>query len=95
MTKENFIYMAIEGIICLIPIITLIVKFGKLMGRIENMEEKMKDLPEWKVKTDEKVTRLEVESTTMSTNLQNINNTLIKISTQVGLLLENRIKDCD
>ena len=95
MTKENFIYMAIEGIICLIPIITLILKFGKLMGRIENMEEKMKDLPEWKVKTDEKVTRLEVESTTMSTNLQNINNTLIKISTQVGLLLENRIKDCD
>lgn len=95
MTKENFIYMVIEGIVCLIPIITLIIKFGKLMGRIENMEEKMKDLPEWKVKTDEKVTRLEVESTTMSTNLQNINNTLIKISTQVGLLLENRIKDCD
>ena len=56
------------------------------------MEDTIKEYPEWKATTDEKVSKLEVDSVTMMANLQSINNTLIKISAQVDLLLENKIK---
>jgi len=92
MDKQTFIYLLIEAIVFLIPIATLFIKLGKYIERVEKMETAVKEYPEWKAMTDEKVSRLEAESTTMMANLQNINNTLIKISAQVDLLLENRIK---
>lgn len=92
MDKQTFTFMLIEAVAFLIPVITLLVKFGKLIERIDDMEKDMKDLPEWKAKTEEKVQRLEVESTTMNENLKSINNILIDISTKVGLLINDKIK---
>ena len=92
MDKQTFIYLLIEAIVFLVPVITLFIKLGRYIERVEKMESKVKDYPEWKATTDEKVGRLEAESIAMTANLQNINNTLIKISAQVDLLLENRIK---
>ena len=92
MDKQTFMFLLIEAIVFLIPVATLFIKLGKYVERMEKMESKIRDYPEWKAKTDEKVVRLEADSATMTTNLQNINNTLIKISAQVDLLLENKIK---
>ena len=92
MDKQTFIYLLIEAVVFLIPVATLFIKLGKYIEMVEKMETAIKEYPEWKATTDEKVGRLETESITMTANLQNINNTLIKISAQVDLLLENRIK---
>lgn len=92
MDKQTFIYLLIESIVFLIPIATLFIKLGKYIERAEKMEDTIKEYPEWKATTDEKVSKLEVDSVTMMANLQSINNTLIKISAQVDLLLENKIK---
>lgn len=92
MDKQTFLYLLVEAVVFLIPVATLFIKLGKYVERMEKMEGKVQDYPEWKAKTDEKVVRLEADSATMTTNLQNINNTLIKISAQVDLLLENKIK---
>ena len=92
MEKQLFIFLLIEAVVFLIPVATLFIKLGKYIERVEKMETVTKDYPEWKATTDEKVVRLEAESVTMAANLQSINNTLIKISAQVDLLLENRIR---
>ena len=92
MDKQSFIFMLIEAVAFLIPVVGILVKFGKVIERIDNMEENMKDLPEWKAKTDEKVVRLEIESNTMNANLKSINDILIDISTKVGLLINDKIK---
>ena len=92
MDKATFIYMLIEAIVFLIPIATLFIKLGRLIERTEKMEEKVKDLPQWRATVNEKVAALELNDIQQNNTLQSINDNLVKISTQVQLLLDNRIK---
>ena len=92
MDKATFIYMLIEAIVFLIPIATLFIKLGRLIERTEKMEEKVKDLPQWRATMNEKVAMLELNDIQQNNTLQSINDNLVKISTQVQLLLDNRIK---
>ena len=92
MDKATFIYMLIEAIVFLIPIATLFIKLGRLIERTEKMEEKVKDLPQWRATMNEKVAALELNDIQQNNTLQSINDNLVKISTQVQLLLDNRIK---
>ena len=92
MDKATFIYMLVEAIVFLIPIATLFIKLGRLIERTEKMEEKVKDLPQWRATMNEKVAMLELNDIQQNNTLQSINDNLIKISTQVQLLLDNRIK---
>lgn len=92
MDKATFMYLLIEAIVFLIPIATLFIKLGRLIERTEKMEEKVKDLPQWRATMNEKVATLELDSIQQNNTLQSINDNLVKISTQVQLLLDNRIK---
>lgn len=92
MDKQAFIYMLIEAAIFLIPLATLFIKVGKLMGRIEDMEKSTENLPSWKATMNEKVATLELNDIAQNKTLNSINDNLIKISTQVQLLLDNKIK---
>ena len=92
MDKATFIYMLVEAIVFLIPIATLFIKLGRLIERTEKMEEKVKDLPQWRATVNEKVAALESNDIQQNNTLQSINDNLVKISTQVQLLLDNRIK---
>lgn len=92
MDKATFMYLLIEAIIFLIPIATLFIKLGRLIERTEKMEEKVKDLPQWRATMNEKVATLELNDIQQNNTLQSINDNLVKISTQVQLLLDNRIK---
>lgn len=92
MDKATFIYMLIEAIVFLVPIATLFIKLGRLIERTEKMEEKVKDLPQWRATMNEKVATLELNDIQQNNTLQSINDNLVKISTQVQLLLDNRIK---
>ena len=92
MDKASFMYLLIEAIIFLIPIATLFIKLGRLIERTEKMEEKVKDLPQWRATMNEKVATLELNDIQQNNTLQSINDNLVKISTQVQLLLDNRIK---
>lgn len=92
MDKVTFIYMLIEAIVFLIPVATLFIKLGRLIERTEKMEEKVKDLPQWRATMNEKVATLELNDIQQNNTLQSINDNLVKISTQVQLLLDNRIK---
>lgn len=55
MDKQTFIYLLIEAIVFLIPIATLFIKLGKYIERAEKIETAIKEYPEWKATTDEKV----------------------------------------
>lgn len=92
MDKATFTYLLIEAVVFLIPVATLFVKLGRLIERVEKMEEKTKDLPQWKATVNEKVSTLELNDIQQNNTLQSINDNLVKISTQVQLLLDNRIK---
>ena len=92
MDKATFMYLLIEAIVFLIPIATLFIKLGRLIERTEKMEEKVKDLPQWRATVNEKVAALELNDIQQNNTLQSINDNLVKISTQVQLLLDNRIK---
>lgn len=92
MDKVTFTYLLIEAIVFLIPVATLVVKLGRLIERVDKMEEKTKDLPQWKATVNEKVSTLELNDIQQNNTLQSINDNLVKISTQVQLLLDNKIK---
>lgn len=92
MDKQAFIYMLIEAVLFLIPLATLFIKVGRLMGRIEDMEKSTENLPSWKATMNEKVATLELNDIAQNKTLNSINDNLIKISTQVQLLLDNKIK---
>lgn len=92
MDKATFMYLLIEAIVFLIPIATLFIKVGRILERTEKMEEKVKDLPQWRATMNEKVATLELNDVQQNNTLQSINDNLVKISTQVQLLLDNRIK---
>jgi hypothetical protein len=92
MEHPSFVYMLIEAVIFLIPICALFIKLGEKSKVIDNLEERTKGYPEWKAGIDVKVTQLELNDIEQNKTLVSINDNLVKISTQVQLLLDNKIK---
>lgn len=92
MDKHLFIYMFIEAVVFLIPIGTLFIKVGRILGRLETVEKVTEGISEFRATTNTKVTQLELQQIAQSHTLEEINNNLIQISTKVSLLLDNKIK---
>jgi hypothetical protein len=92
MDKQTFVYMLIEAVIFLVPVGTLFIKVGKILGRLETVEKSTDGLSEFRATTSTKVTQLELQQIAQSHTLEEINNNLIQISTKVSLLLDNKIK---
>lgn len=92
MDKATFMYLLIEAIVFLIPIATLFIKLGRLIERTEKMEEKVKDLPQWRATVDTKVTQLELQTISQQHVLDEINKNIVSIATKMDLLLDDRIK---
>lgn len=92
MEKATFIYMIIEAIAFLTPLAVLFIKLGGYKKMLDDIDNKVKGYPEWKTKTDTKVTQLELQTISQQNTLESINKSLIEISTKVGLLLEDKIK---
>lgn len=92
MNKVTFVYLLIEVIVFLIPIATLFIKLGRLIERTERMEEKVKDLPQWRAAADTKITQLELQTISQQHVLDEINKNIVAIATKMDLLLDDRIK---
>lgn len=92
MQKPEFLYMLIEAVIFLIPLCALFIKLGRQQKIMEDTQEKTKGLPEWKAIVNEKIATLEINDIQQNQTLTSINDNLVKISTQVQLLLDNRIR---
>jgi hypothetical protein len=92
MDKQTFVYMLIEAVIFLVPVGTLFIKVGKILGRLETVEKSTDGLSEFRATSNTKVTQLELQQIAQSHTLEEINNNLIQISTKVSLLLDNKIK---
>ena len=92
MEKQTFIYLLIEAIIFLIPIATLFIKLGGYKKMLEDIDERTRSYSEWKATINEKVATLELNDIQQNKTLTSINDNLVKISTQVQLLLDNKIK---
>lgn len=76
----------------LIPLATLFIKVGGYKKMLDDVDAKVKGYTEFKVKTETKVTQLELQTIAQQNTLESINKSLIEISTKVGLLLEDKIK---
>ena len=92
MEKQTFIYLFIEAIIFLIPVATLFIKLGGYKKMLEDIDERTRSYSEWKATMNEKVATLELNDIQQNKTLTSINDNLVKISTQVQLLLDNKIK---
>lgn len=92
MDKQTFIYLLIEAILFLIPVATLFIKLGSYKKLVEDIDDKTKNYSEWKATMNEKVATLELNDIQQNKTLTSINDNLVKISTQVQLLLDNKIK---
>lgn len=92
MDKQTFIYLLIEAIIFLIPVAALFIKLGGYKKMLEDIDERTKNYSEWKATMNEKVAALELNDIQQNKTLTSINDNLVKISTQVQLLLDNKIK---
>ena len=92
MEKQTFIYLLIEAIIFLIPVATLFIKLGGYKNMLEDIDERTRSYSEWKATMNEKVATLELNDIQQNKTLTSINDNLVKISTQVQLLLDNKIK---
>ena len=92
MDKQTFVYLLIEAIVFLVPLAVLFIKVGGYKKMVEDMAKKTENLPEWKATINEKVATLELNDIEQNKTLVSINDNLIKISTQVQLLLDNKIK---
>lgn len=92
MDKQTFIYLLIEAIIFLIPVATLFIKLGGYKKMLEDIDERTRSYSEWKATMNEKVATLELNDIQQNKTLTSINDNLVKISTQVQLLLDNKIK---
>lgn len=84
--------MLIEAIVFLIPIAALFIKLGRSQKVLEDVNDRTSGLPEWKATMNEKVATLELNDIQQNKTLVSINDNLVKISTQVQLLLDNKIK---
>lgn len=92
MEKATFIYMLIEAIVFLVPLATLFIKVGGYKKMLDDVDARTNSYPEWKAKTETKVSQLELQTIAQQNTLESINKSLIEISTKVGLLLEDKIK---
>lgn len=92
MERATFIYMLIEAIVFLIPLATLFIKVGGYKKMLDDVDVRTNSYPEWKAKTETKVSQLELQTIAQQNTLESINKSLIEISTKVGLLLEDKIK---
>lgn len=92
MDKQTFIYLLLEAIIFLIPVATLFIKLGGYKKMLEDIDERTRSYSEWKATMNEKVATLELNDIQQNKTLTSINDNLVKISTQVQLLLDNKIK---
>ena len=92
MDKQTFIYLLIETILFLIPVATLFIKLGSYKKLVEDIDDKTRNYSEWKATINEKVATLELNDIQQNKTLTSINDNLVKISTQVQLLLDNKIK---
>ena len=92
MDKQTFIYLLIEAILFLIPVATLFIKVGGYKKLVEDIDDRTKNYSEWKATMNEKVATLELNDIQQNKTLTSINDNLVKISTQVQLLLDNKIK---
>ena len=92
MDKQTFIYLLIEAILFLIPVATLFIKLGSYKKLVEDIDDKTRNYSEWKATMNEKVATLELNDIQQNKTLTSINDNLVKISTQVQLLLDNKIK---
>ncbi len=92
MERVTFIYMLIEAIVFLIPLATLFIKVGGYKKMLDDVDARTNSYPEWKAKTETKVSQLELQTISQQNTLESINKSLIEISTKVGLLLEDKIK---
>lgn len=59
---------------------------------LEDIDERTRSYSEWKATMNEKVSTLELNDIQQNKTLTSINDNLVKISTQVQLLLDNKIK---
>lgn len=59
---------------------------------LEDIDDRTRSYSEWKATINEKVATLELNDIQQNKTLTSINDNLVKISTQVQLLLDNRIK---
>lgn len=92
MDKQTFIYLLIEAVLFLIPVATLFIKLGSYKKLVEDIDDKTRNYSEWKATINEKVATLELNDIQQNKTLTSINDNLVKISTQVQLLLDNKIK---
>ena len=92
MNKATFIYIIIESLVFLIPLATLFIKVGGYKKMLDDVDTRTNSYPEWKAKTETKVSQLELQTISQQNTLESINKSLIEISTKVGLLLEDKIK---
>lgn len=75
-----------------ISISGIFIIIGLYKGKLEDVVQKTKDLPEWRSKTDVRLQLAEENDANQSEILARINENLIKISTTVTLLVDDRIK---
>ena len=59
---------------------------------LEDIDDRTRSYSEWKATINEKVATLELNDIQQNKTLTSINDNLVKISTQVQLLLDNKIK---
>lgn len=70
----------------------ILIVIGLYRGKLEDVVEKCKDLPQWRSNVDVRLTLCEENDKNQSEILAKINENLIKISTTVNLLVDDRIK---
>lgn len=92
MDKQTITYLIIEAIVFLIPIATLFIRLGGYKKMLEDIDDRTRSYSEWKATINEKVATLELNDIQQNKTLTSINDNLVKISTQVQLLLDNKIK---
>ena len=76
----------------IISVGSILIVIGLYKGKVEDVVEKCKDLPEWRGKMDVRIALCEENDKNQSEILAKINENLIKISTTVNLLVDDRIK---
>lgn len=92
MDGHTFLYMLIEAIILLIPIATLFIKLGGYKKTMIDIEERTKNIPEWRASTETKINQLELQTISQQHILDEISKNIYQISTKMDLLLEDKLK---
>ena len=92
MNTASFIFMGIEALVLLVPLIAALIKIGGLKHMLEGHEKILSGFSEWKATVDTKVTQLELNDITQNNTLTEINKNITAISTKMDLVLDSKIK---